>query len=525
MTGFPSVDVRSYGAGGGSIASVDRGGLLRVGPESAGADPGPAAYGRGGSRPTFTDAAVVLGWIDPRDFLGGSIELDANAARAALAGGVGEPLGLDAVEAAAAVALVTTEQMVRAIEDATLRQGLDPAAAPLVAGGGAAGLNAVAIARRLGCADVLVPDVSAALSAAGALVSDVAKDFAITHPTWTSRFDHAGVARVLDELRARAAAFLDGVAPPGAPTGVDLFAEAHYAREVWEIEVPLEDGVADAAAVERLRRVFHARHDELYAVSDPDAVVEVISLAGARVVPHARRRGTRGRPGARRACADRTATRLVRARRLGRVAGPRPRGAARRRARRRPGDRHVARDDYRRRPRHRPRPDAERLPPRTGRLTARARPRRAGHDRVREFADPARRDGDGVAGLEEARRIHERAAARRGAGHQAVARLERDDRAEPLDPHRWRADLLADQRGLALLAVDERLDPDVLPVGQLVVVTMHGPIGQNVSKFLPRSRLPVVELHRARADVVEDGVAEDVVERVLGARRSSRACP
>jgi N-methylhydantoinase A len=277
MTGFPSVDVRSYGAGGGSIASVDRGGLLRVGPESAGADPGPAAYKLGGTRATFTDAAVLLGWIDPLDFLGGTIRLDADAARAAMTRDVGEPLGLDAIEAAAAVALLMTEQMVRAVEDMTLRQGLDPAEVPLVAGGGAAGLNVVAVARRLGCVDVLVPDVSAVLSAAGGLVSDLAKDFIATHPTRTSSFDHVGVAQVLDELRAQAKAFLDGVVPPGASTRIDLFAEAHYAREVWEIEVAVTDGVADEHAVEQLRRAFHARHEELYAVSDPHAVIEVIS--------------------------------------------------------------------------------------------------------------------------------------------------------------------------------------------------------------------------------------------------------
>jgi N-methylhydantoinase A len=189
MTGFASVDVRSYGAGGGSIASVDGGGLLRVGPESAGADPGPAAYGRGGTAATFTDAAIVLGYIDPADFLGGRIRLDAGVARAAVRREVGVPLRLDDVTAAAAVVDVLTEQMVRVIEDTTLRQGIDPAAAALVAGGGAAGLNAVGIAGRLGCSEVLVPDVSAALSAAGALVSDIAKDFVVTFQTRTSRFE------------------------------------------------------------------------------------------------------------------------------------------------------------------------------------------------------------------------------------------------------------------------------------------------------------------------------------------------
>lgn len=276
MVGFPSVDVRSYGAGGGSIAWVDAGGLLHVGPQSAGADPGPAAYGHGGTHPTFTDAAVVLGWIDPEHFLGGRIRLDAGAARAALERDVGKPLGLDAVAAAASVVELITEQMTRAVEETTLRQGVDPRDAVLVGGGGAAGLNLVGIARRLGCPRALVPETAAALSAAGALASDLGKDFVVTYPTRSSRFDFAGVGRVLDQLQTRARSFL-AAAATGEDSAIDLYAEAHYAREVWEIDVPLPAPPTTAADVEALRRAFHRRHDELYAVSDEDAEVEFIS--------------------------------------------------------------------------------------------------------------------------------------------------------------------------------------------------------------------------------------------------------
>src|SRR5439155_13492497 len=139
------------GAGGGSIAWVDEGGLLRVGPGSAGADPGPACYARGGTHPTVTDAAVVLGYIDPGYFLGGVIALDVQAARRALESDICTPLGLSVEEAAIVVLRLTTEHMVRAIEDITLDRGIDPRDAVLVAGGGAAGINAVAIAKRLGC--------------------------------------------------------------------------------------------------------------------------------------------------------------------------------------------------------------------------------------------------------------------------------------------------------------------------------------------------------------------------------------
>lgn len=277
MTGFPSVDVRSYGAGGGSIAWVDRGGLLHVGPQSAGADPGPVAYGRGGTSPTFTDAAVVLGHIDPGNFLGGQMPLDAGAAEAALLEQVGLPLGLDAAGAASAVARVMSEQMARAIEDTALRQGLDPSSATLVAGGGAAGLNAVTVAGLVGCPRVLVPPVSAALSAAGAVVSDLGKDFVVTHPMRTSSFDHSAAAQILSRLANQAEAFLDEIEFEGMEHGVSFFVEAHYAREVWEIEVPVELPLASAADVLRLKERFHTRHDELYAVTDPDADLEIVS--------------------------------------------------------------------------------------------------------------------------------------------------------------------------------------------------------------------------------------------------------
>ena len=150
MTGFPSVDVRSVGAGGGSIAWVDPGGMLHVGPDSAGSVPGPACYGQGGSEPTVTDAALALGYIDADFFLGGAIALDTDRATAAIAEKIGAPLGVGAHEAAAAVLDVVSQNMVHAIEDITINQGVDPREAVLIGGGGAAGLNSVQIARRLG---------------------------------------------------------------------------------------------------------------------------------------------------------------------------------------------------------------------------------------------------------------------------------------------------------------------------------------------------------------------------------------
>ncbi|MCZ6844732.1 MAG: hydantoinase/oxoprolinase family protein, partial [Alphaproteobacteria bacterium] len=151
MTGFPSIDIKSVGAGGGSIAWVDAGGLLHVGPQSAGAVPGPVCYGAGGAEPTLTDACLTLGYVDPDYFLGGTMQLDAGAAAKAVEDKVANPLDVSVMEAAAAIVSVATENMVQAITDITVNQGIDPADSVLIGGGGAAGLNSVFIARRLGC--------------------------------------------------------------------------------------------------------------------------------------------------------------------------------------------------------------------------------------------------------------------------------------------------------------------------------------------------------------------------------------
>jgi N-methylhydantoinase A len=277
IVGFPSVDVRSIGSGGGSIAWVDEGGLLHVGPESAGAVPGPACYGKGGKRPTVTDAALVLGYIDPEFFLGGTMALDGERAAAAIAADVGAPLALDDAEAASAILRLATENMVGAIEEITINQGIDPRGAVLVGGGGAAGLNSVAIARRLGCRSVVIPEVGAALSAAGALMSDLQADHRALHYAATDRFDFDGVNRVLDSLASRCAEFIKGPGTGGTAHAVDLFAEARYRHQIWEIDLPLTlDRFQSDADVSRVREDFDRLHEEVFAFRDPGSDVEFV---------------------------------------------------------------------------------------------------------------------------------------------------------------------------------------------------------------------------------------------------------
>jgi N-methylhydantoinase A len=277
LTGFPSVDVKSIGAGGGSIAWVDDFGLLHVGPQSAGAEPGPVCYGRGGTLPTVTDASLALGYLDPDYFLGGAMELDAPSAAAALETHVGSKLGLDAFEAAAAVLQLATEHMVRAIEAITLNQGIDPRTAVLVGGGGAAGLNAVAIARRLGSPLVLIPDVGAVLSAAGALMSDLTAEYAKTFRMSSEVFDLEGANAVLAELAGRCREFVEGPGAGAPQVQIRFSVEARYPHQVWDIDVPLGvDRFATADDVERLRSDFHRTHRELFAIADPDSPIEIV---------------------------------------------------------------------------------------------------------------------------------------------------------------------------------------------------------------------------------------------------------
>ncbi|MEX2375874.1 MAG: hydantoinase/oxoprolinase family protein [Dehalococcoidia bacterium] len=278
LTGFPAVDVRSIGAGGGSIASVDDGGALRVGPQSAGAVPGPACYGKGGRHATVTDAAVVLGYIDADFFLDGTMSLDVASARSAIATDIGSPLGLETRDAAAAIMEIATEEMVGAIEEITINQGVDPRAASLVGGGGAAGLNIVKIARRLGSPMVVIPDVGAALSAAGGLMSDLVRTFSIPLLTGSQAFKFQEVNAVLEELADQSNGFIQATSTEATNVSIQYAAEARYPRQIWELEVPLRHRAFKTRAdVDRLCVDFHGRHEEIFAINDPESPIEIVA--------------------------------------------------------------------------------------------------------------------------------------------------------------------------------------------------------------------------------------------------------
>ena len=277
MTGFPSVDVRSVGAGGGSLASVDSGGLLRVGPQSAGAWPGPACYGRGGDRPTLSDAALILGILDAEAFLGGTMPLDVAAAHEAMRRHVAEPLRVSVVQAAAMVLKVATETMAQAILDLLFSQGVDPRRALLLAGGGAAGMNAVFIARRLGCSTLVIPEAGAALSATGAMLSDLKRDVRVMQFQTTRDFDAAAARRAFAGLTAECEAF---AASTGlAQSAISYSAEARYPEQVWELDLPLTDVAFGEGAAQAIAADFHRLHERVFGVCDPQSEVEIIGLA------------------------------------------------------------------------------------------------------------------------------------------------------------------------------------------------------------------------------------------------------
>jgi N-methylhydantoinase A len=281
LTGLSSVDVRSIGAGGGSIAWVDPGGLLRVGPESARADPGPACYGLGGTRPTVTDAALVLGYIDPDRFLGGKMALDVGAAETALEG-LARELGIGSREAAHAVLAIANERMIAAIHELTVNEGVDPRDSTLVAGGGAAGLTIASIARELGCREVLIPRAAGVLSAFGGQHSDIVREMTAPHVTNSKEFDFDGVRRTLEGLRERMRAF-EAELPQELTGEVSrrYFVEARYAYQVWDLSIPLEgDGIADDAALERLIESFHDAHERIFAVREPGQKIELSQWKG-----------------------------------------------------------------------------------------------------------------------------------------------------------------------------------------------------------------------------------------------------
>jgi N-methylhydantoinase A len=271
---LPSLDIHTLGAGGGSIASVDGGGILHVGPESAGADPGPACYGKAGREPTVTDANLVLGFLDPGNFLGGRIALDVGAGHAAVER-LARRLGTSPVAAAEGISRVVNTTMAEGIKIVSVRRGLDPRRFALVAFGGAAGLHVTEVARLLEIGRVVVPSVAAVLSAWGMLATDLRYEMVRSHVSETSRLTPATLRRLFAAMEAdgrRRLGRFDG------PVNVRRALDMRYGEQIFEITVSLDGVDLDAKdLVEQVTARFHERHEALYAYSAPGQEVVVVN--------------------------------------------------------------------------------------------------------------------------------------------------------------------------------------------------------------------------------------------------------
>lgn len=279
---LPLADIHSVAVAGGSMVGVDGTGMVAVGPRSAGAVPGPACYGRGGVEPTVTDAAVVLGLLDPHRFWGGRLPLDVDAALRAMQKSVAQPLGLDVESSALAVYRVTIAAMADAVRLLTVQRGLDPRDFSLVAAGGAFPLFAADVAQELGMPEVLVPPAGPTFCAWGMLAAtcrhDVVRNFLLPKDRW----DEQTLEGLVHDMRTTGLSELHRLGVPEERCRFELVLEMRYVGQHHEIDVTVDDGgdgsVADRLGRGRIDAAFHQRHRELRGFAEPDRPWELVHL-------------------------------------------------------------------------------------------------------------------------------------------------------------------------------------------------------------------------------------------------------
>ena len=279
----PMVDVNTIGAGGGSIAWIDAAGGLRVGPRSAGADPGPACYGRGGDEATVTDASVVLGYLNPARFAGGALALDVAAAERAVAA-VGRRLGVEAVTAAAGIHRVVNARMADQIRLVTIKRGYDPRQFSLVVLGGAGPVHGAALAAEMGMPEVLVPEAPGVLAAFGLLAAAIEHHHARTLQAPTEAADLAAVNRCLDELDAAGRGRMREEGVPPSEVRVAYAADMRYVGQAYELEVPIPVPVTRERLPEILA-AFHAVHERVYGYGRPQQPAEFVNFRAVHTYP------------------------------------------------------------------------------------------------------------------------------------------------------------------------------------------------------------------------------------------------
>ena len=276
--GIKMVDIHSAGAGGGSIAWIDSLGLLRVGPQSAGSDPGPACYGNGGTSPTTTDADVLLGYVDPDYFLGGEIKLDRSEAAEAVRTGVAEPLGMTETEGAQAILTAVSSFMADQISEVFTSRGLDVRDIAIVAGGGAGPVHAAFVAERLSVPTVIVPSVAATFSAFGMFAMDIGRNYARSYIASAEAADVGRIADLFQQMEDEAATGLQAMGAQAGEVGFARTVAMRYIGQFSEVEVSFPSGEVNNESLSEAVANFHRRHEELYTFQMPWKGTELLTF-------------------------------------------------------------------------------------------------------------------------------------------------------------------------------------------------------------------------------------------------------
>jgi N-methylhydantoinase A len=274
----PVIDLAEVSAGGGSIAWIDAGGSLRIGPRSAGSEPGPACYGQGGEEPTVTDADMVLGYLNPAYLLGGALAVHADRARAAIGGRVAGPLGLGVIEAAAGMLDVVSASMAAALRIVSVERGYDAREFALVAFGGAGPVHAARLAEDLEIREVIVPPIPGGFSALGLVASDLRRDYVRTFYTTLDGADRGTLAAAYGALEREARDMLERADVSPGRREITRAADLRYTRQAYELTVPVPAGPLTADALRGLAGDFHDKHHMTYGHASPDEPVQLVNI-------------------------------------------------------------------------------------------------------------------------------------------------------------------------------------------------------------------------------------------------------
>jgi N-methylhydantoinase A len=277
--GVPMIQVETLGAGGGSIGWIDEMGLMQMGPQSAGSDPGPACYGQGGKLPTVSDANLVLGYLNPDGLVGGRLPLDAAKAHQAIKANLADPLRMSVERAAYGMFTIVNANMVNGIRRVTVERGYDPRDFVLVGAGGATAAHITALADAIGIDTIVLPKLASGLCAFGQIISDVKYNYMATAPL---RLDNAAAFARIDELfsqiEGEGVAHLKGDGFKGKDIVTKRSLDMRYVGQVHECTVEIGNFKVDAKSIEKIKDAFHKRHKELYTYAEPASTVEVVNI-------------------------------------------------------------------------------------------------------------------------------------------------------------------------------------------------------------------------------------------------------